>query len=175
MSGNRLVVGGLCSVAAVLLLAGCSGGSGSKNSAASDTSAATTSAAPRTTVAESAFCTSATDAFTRLSPAFSGSSGNPAALAPVLQRAEAEIRAIQPPAELAADWTKLADVLHSFAGVYAGLHNQAEASASAFAQRNAQLLGQLTPVATHIQDYVAKNCDLTVPSASTTGAAAPSS
>ena len=162
MRRNRIVVPAVCSV---VVLARCGGGSGTKGSAAGHSSAPSTSAAPSLPAEAVQF-----------SQAFSEHANDPAELVSVLQQAEAQVRAIHPPAEIADDWKKLADSLKEFAGVYAGLHTNNPAAASSFAQRNAQLLAALGTAGTHIQAFVANTCDLSVaPSSPPTGSAAPTS
>jgi hypothetical protein len=157
----RLIATGTCATGAALLLTGCLGGSGASGSAA-------TATVPAFAAVPTAFCKTATDAFNELSPAFSSQAGHPDALAPLLTQAEARLTAIQPPAALAADWTKLGDVIHQFADAYGALPSPATATTSAFAQRNTELLSQLTPVAQRIQAYMSQHCNLVGSSGATT-------
>jgi len=182
MRGNRIAVRGAVSIAALIALVGCSSGV-EPNRSASTTAASTPSATPTsssTVPAAGAFCTQATQMFTDLSPAFSSGSADPSTLAPLLQQLEAKVRAIDPPAEIAADWGKLADSLHAFSGLTSGLRPGDPAAASSFAAANARLLASLGTAATHIEEYVATNCGFTgmpsgLPSGLPTGSAAPTS
>jgi hypothetical protein len=150
-------------VTAVLLLAGCGGG-GSTPSASSTTTAASSSAASSSApLAQTPFCQQSTKTLTELAPAFSSSQSDPTKVGPVLKKAAAQVRAIQPPAAIATDWTTLADSLDQFAASYAGVDPRNPASASAFAQRNATLMGSLTTAAGHVEAYLSTNCGLTAP------------
>jgi hypothetical protein len=179
MRGNRIVVRSGLSLAALLVLAACSSGVKTNNSASTSSSpATTTSAAPTTVAAAGDFCKEASHTFDDLSPAFDSSSNDPAALASAFQQAEAKVRSVQSPPELAADWGKLADALHTFSGMTANLHPGDPAAASSFAVANAQLIASLGLSAAHIEEYLVKNCGLLpsgLPSGMPTGSAAPTS
>lgn len=162
-------------LAAVALLSACGGGSTSNKSAAATSSTASSSAAPTAEAAGSPFCKDAANAFTGLSPEFSGGANDLTGLKAVLQKAIAQVKAIHPPAEIAADWTKLTAALDQFGAAYAGLRTEDPASASSFAARNAQVLATLATSEAHIAAYVTKNCGLVVPSGLPTDSAAPTS
>jgi hypothetical protein len=170
---HALVLSGLGpAVAAVVLLAGCGGG-GSTPSASSTTAATSSSAVSSSApLAQTPFCQQSTKTLSELAPAFSSGQSDPTKLGPVLKKAAAQVRAIEPPAAIATDWKTLADALDQFAASYAGLNAQNPASASAFAQRNAALMGSLTTAAGHVETYLSTNCGLTAP---TTVPVAPSS
>jgi len=163
---------GLSVAAAVVLLAACGGGSDTKSSAASGSTTAGSSAAPSSTAQPSKFCVDATTTLNGLSPAFSSNAATPSSLAPVLERAATQVRAIQPPAEISTDWAQLADGLDQFATAYASVDVNDPASATAFQQKNSALLAKLTTAVTHVQAYMVKNCGL---AARTTASAAPTS
>jgi len=163
---------GLPVAAAVVLLAACGGGSDTKSSAASGSTTAGSSAAPSSTAQPSKFCVDATTTLNGLSPAFSSNAATPSSLAPVLERAATQVRAIQPPAEISTDWAQLADGLDQFATAYASVDVNDPASATAFQQKNSALLAKLTTAVTHVQAYMVKNCGL---AARTTASAAPTS
>jgi hypothetical protein len=160
-------------LAAAVLLAGCGGG-GSATSAASTTTAASSSAPSSSAppLAQTPFCRQSSAALAELAPAFSSNESDPAKLAPILQKAADQVRAIQPPDAIAADWKTLADSLARFASSYKDVNPQDPASASAFAQRTTTLLASLGTAAGHVETYLATNCGLTAP---TTLPAAPSS
>jgi hypothetical protein len=151
-------------VAAVVLLAGCGGG-GSTPSASSTTTAATSSSAASSSapLAQTPFCQQSSKTLTELAPAFSSGQSDPTKVGPILKKAAAQVRAIQPPAAIATDWKTLADSLDQFAASYAGVDPRNPASASAFAQRNATLMGSLTTAAGHVEAYLSTNCGLTAP------------
>ena len=161
---------GLAAAAAVLLTA-CGGGS-HKEATASTSSSAASSSSQSASPTASPFCTQATTTLNGLAPAFSTGGSDPTKLAPVLTKAASAVRAIQPPAEIAADWAKLAAGLDQFAAAYASAGGQDAAAASAFQQRNAQLLAQLSGSAQHVQAYMSAHCGLP---AGVTGSTAPTS
>jgi hypothetical protein len=159
-------------LAAVVLLAGCGGG-GSTSSATSTTAASSSRGASSSApLVETPFCQQSTKTLTALAPAFNSSQSDPTKLAPILQNAADKVRAITPPAAIATDWKTLTDSLDQFAAFYGGSHPESPASASAFAQRNANLMGSLSAAAARVEAYLATNCGLTAP---TTVPAAPSS
>ena len=149
-------------LAAVVLLAGCGGGSSTSasSSTAASTSGAASSSAP---LADTPFCQQSTATLSTLAPAFTSSGSDPTKVAPILAKAAQQVRAIQPPAEITADWKTLADSLDQFAASYSGVNPQDPASASAFAQRSATLLASLSTAAGHVETYLSTNCGITTP------------
>src|SRR5829696_4670818 len=101
--GRTLIVcrGGLSAAVAVVLLTACGGSD--DESASSESSASSSSAAETTEPADSEFCTEATEAYEQIQPAISGSA-DPTAVAPALQQAADDVRAIEAPPEIASDW-----------------------------------------------------------------------
>ncbi|SNR35902.1 hypothetical protein [Blastococcus mobilis] len=150
---------GLSAAAAVVLLTAC-GGSDGEESASSESSASSSSAA-QTTAGESGseFCTQAREALEQIEPAFSGS-GDPTALAPALQQAADDVRAIEAPAEISSDWTALGDGIEQFAQAFAAVDVNDPASASAFQQRTTEIVGSLTSSATNVQSYLTEECGI---------------
>jgi ABC-type phosphate transport system substrate-binding protein len=150
---------GLSVAAAVVLLTAC-GGSDGEDSASSESSASSSSAAETTAGAsDSEFCTEAAAALAKVEPAFSGSQ-DPAALAPALQQAADDVRAIDAPPDIAEDWTALGDGIEQFAEAFAEVDVNDPASAAAFQQRTTEIVGELTASATTVQNYLADECGL---------------
>jgi hypothetical protein len=147
---------GLSAAAAVILLAAC-GGSDGEESASSESSASSSSAAETTEPADSEFCTEATEAYEQIQPAISGSA-DPAAVAPALQQAADDVRAIEAPPEISSDWAALGDGIEQFAQAFAGFDANDPASASAFQQRIAELGAEVGPSATNVRTYLAEEC-----------------
>jgi hypothetical protein len=158
---------GLSVAAAVLLLTAC-GGSDDDTSASSESSS---SASASGSAAGSEFCTEAARALGELEPAFTGQGGDPAALAPALQDAADKVRAIDPPSQIASDWTALADGIEEFAQAFGKVDVNDPASASALQQRTSEIIGQLSMSATNVETYLAEECGLETP----TGSSAPTS
>jgi hypothetical protein len=158
---------GLCVAAAVVLLAGCGGGSDETSSAT--TTSSSSSAASRTTgAAPAAFCDSARKLLATLVPAVTGAD-DAATLAPALQQAVADAKAVEPPAAIATDWAALSAGLDQFAQAAAAVVPNDTASAAQFLQTKAQLVAQLGGSAAKVQTYLGQECGLT------TGSAAPTS
>jgi len=155
-------------VAAVVLLAGCGGSddSASSGSSASSSSAAKTSAS----AADSQFCKDAAAVQQHVGAAVSSGS-DPSALPTVLNQAVAEIRDIEPPAELQSDWTSFADGIEQIA-VAADVDLNDPAQLATFQQRVGELQQQYGTAFSHVQTYLADQCGLvgdTTPPASPTG------
>ena len=116
---------GLSSVAAALLVTGCSGSDEEPGSAASSAGASTSgssAAAPSTgTSAEDVqtFCAEAEAAFTRVSDAF-GSATDPANVTAALDQGVSAFDEVQPPAEISSDWSALQQGLAGLRDAVAG-------------------------------------------------------
>ena len=161
---------GLCAAAAVVLLAGCGGGSDDDTSSATSTSSSSAEASKTTTSADpalAAFCDSARKLLGTLVPAVTGP-GDAATLAPVLQQAQADAEAVQPPAEIATDWAALSAGLDQFAQAAAAVVPNDTASAAQFLQTKTQLVAQLGGSAATVQTYLGQKCGLTTGSATPT-------
>jgi hypothetical protein len=149
----------LAGAAATALLTACGGGS--DNQAAATGSSAAVSSSPNASAAAADFCSQATSTLNGLAPAFSGGGSDPSKLAPILTKAAGDVAAIRPPAQLEADWAKLARGLDDFAAAYSSAGAQGgAAAASSFEQRNGELIGQLTAAATNVRNYMTANCGL---------------
>jgi hypothetical protein len=70
------------------------------------------------------------------------------------------MRAIEPPSEISADWTALADGIEQFAEAFAEVDVDDPASASAFQQRSTEIAGELSSSASNVQAYLAEECGL---------------
>src|SRR4051812_18580967 len=98
---------GLSAAAAFVVLTACGGGD-SKDASASAESTTPSSASETTAAAAgSEFCDQAAAVQERVGATFSGNS-DPTTLPAVLKEAATQIRAIDPPAEIASDWTSFA-------------------------------------------------------------------
>jgi ABC-type phosphate transport system substrate-binding protein len=148
-------------LAAVVLLAGCGGNS---TSASSSTTASTSSAAASSApLAQTPFCQQATATLSTLAPAVTGGGSDPTKVAPLLQKAAQQVRAIQPPPEIATDWKTLADSLDQFAASSTGVNPNDPAAASAFAQRMSTVIASLSTAAGHVEAYLSTKCGITAP------------
>lgn len=156
--------------AAVVLLTGCSGSdedSSASSSSAAGSSAAQSSAAPS---ADSEFCTRAGSIQQRVASTFTES--DPADLGALLQEGAAEVRATEPPAEIAADWAALADGLGQVAASFAGVDLDDPAAKQELGRKIAELQGPLNTASTNVENYLRDECGLQLGSS---GPAAPTS
>ncbi|TFV67243.1 UNVERIFIED_ORG: hypothetical protein E4P37_03555 [Bacillus sp. AZ43] len=108
---------------------------------------------------EPSFCAQADGALADVEPAFDDE-GDPAELAPVLQRAADEVRAIDPPREIETEWAALADGIERFAQEFAAVDVEDPASAATFQQRTNEIVSELSTSADAVQEYLARECDL---------------
>jgi hypothetical protein len=145
-------------VAAALVLLTACGGSGDDNassSASSSTSASETTAAQ----GSSEFCTQAAAVEDRVTATFSGQS-DPARLPDVLHEAATEIRAIDPPQELADDWTSFADGIEQISTA-AKIDFNDKAAVATFQQKAAELQQKYGTAFTNVENYLTEECGLT--------------
>jgi hypothetical protein len=156
-------------VVAVLLVAGCSGGStktaGATSSAASSSTAAASSKAPATgaALADTPFCQQLATSFAQLKPAFTGGASDPASLGAAIKKEAALVRSIQPPAEIAADWKTLSVALTAIAASYGKLDPHNPASATAFLAQNQAQLAALEAASVHLGTYLSTKCGIAAP------------
>lgn len=151
---------GALSAAAVVLLSAC-GGSGESSSASgsgvTSSSASRSSAAPST---GSEFCTAAGSIQQRAASTFTESdAADPGAL---LQQGAADVREIEPPAEIAADWAALADGLDQVAASFAGVDLTDPAAKLALGRKIAELQGPLGAASTRVEAYLRDACGLRI-------------
>ena len=160
---------GLSVATAVVLLSAC-GGSDEDGSAAgsSETSASATESSAGS--ADSQFCTDAASIQERVGSSFTQT--DPASLGQVLQEGAAEVREIEPPSEIAADWEALAGGLEQIAAAFADADANDPATQQALGQKIAELQGPLGTASTNVENYLREECGLEV---DTGESAAPSS
>jgi hypothetical protein len=149
------------SVAALAVVLSACGGSDENSSAAGSSTAASSasrsSAAPS---ADSEFCTRAGSIQQRVASTFTES--DPADLGALLQEGAAEVRKIEPPAEIAADWAALADGLEQVAASFAGVDLNDPAAKQALGQKIAELQGPLDTASTNVENYLRDECGLQI-------------
>jgi hypothetical protein len=151
---------GLSVAAAAVLLTAC-GGSDDDNSSSSSSATGSSAAETSADAAASEFCTQAAAVEERISSTFTGQS-DPSTLPTVLQEATAEIRAIEPPEELASDWTTFADGVEQIAAA-AQIDFSDPQALAAFQQQVGVLQTQYGTAFTNVQTYLAQECELTAP------------
>jgi hypothetical protein len=156
----RACRGALSVAAVVVLVSGCGGSDEDASaSAASETSAGatTSSAAPS---ADSEFCTKAGSIQQRVASTFTESA--PADLGALLQQGAKEVREIEPPADIAADWAALADGLDQVAASFAGVDLDDPAAKQALGRKIAELQKPLTTASNNVEDYLRDECGLQI-------------
>jgi hypothetical protein len=149
---------GLSVAAALVLLTAC-GGSDEDESASSESSASSSSAAETTAPeADSEFCTQAAGIEERVSSSFNQS--DPALLGQALRDAASEITAIEPPSEIASDWSALAAGVEQIAGIIETTDpNDPAAQESAGAQLQ-QLQADLQSSSANVETYLSEQCGI---------------
>ena len=160
---------GLSVAAAVVLLSAC-GGSDEDGSAASGSGAESSATESSAGAAGSKFCTEAAGIQEKVGASFDEQ--DPASLGVALQEGAAEIRNIEPPAEIAADWNALADGLDQIAAAFTEVDLTDPAAQQALGQKIAELQGPLDSASTNVETYLRDECGLELDSGES---AAPSS
>jgi hypothetical protein len=160
---------GLSVAAALVLLTAC-GGSDKGNSASSSTKAGSSASATSAQAAGSEFCTKAAGLAANLGSAVVNQS-DPAAAQQGLRAAVTQIRAIDPPSEIASDWSALADGVEQLANASAGVDFNDPSAVATFQQTATQLETKLSGASTNVEKYLSEKCGLT----SSTESAAPTS
>ena len=155
---------GLTVAAALVLLTACSG---SKDDTSASSSSTTSSSATETTAAAagSEFCTQAATIASSVGSAVSDQS-DPASIKQALDMAVAKIRGIDPPSEIASDWTALADGVEQLATAFANVDFTDQAAVASFQQTASGLEAQLSGASTNVQNYLKDKCGLSVPTES---------
>lgn len=141
--------------AAVVLLTACGGSD--EDSSASGSSESSPSAS-ETAEAASEFCTEASSVQERVSASFT--EADPTSLGQVLQEGVTEIRGIEPPAEIAADWAALADGLEQIAEAFADVDLSDPAAQQELGQKVTELQGPLDTASTNVENYLRDECGI---------------
>jgi hypothetical protein len=155
---------GLSVAAALVLLTACSG-SKSDTSASSSTKASSSASETSAAEAGSEFCTKAAAIESSVGAAVADQS-DPSSIPQALQAAVTQIRAVDPPSEIASDWTKLADGVEQLATAFAGVDFTDQAAVASFEQTASSLEAQLSGASTNVENYLKDKCGLTAPSES---------
>jgi hypothetical protein len=149
---------GITVAAAVVLLTAC-GGSDAKNSSSSS---GTTSAGASTTSANAAgseFCTQAAAIEASVGKAVADQA-DPSSIPQALQAAAAQIRAIHPPSEIAADWNALAGGVEQLATAFAAVDFNDQNAVATFEQQASQLEAQLSGSSAKVEKYLSDQCGI---------------
>ena len=154
---------GLSVAAAVVLLTAC-GGSDGEDSASSESGAAGSSAAETPSespggATDSEFCADAADLQDQIGSTFTGQS-DPNTLPTVLQSAVEQIRQVEPPAELEADWTLFGDGIEQVAAAAAEVDFNDQNAVTAFQQEIAGLQADFGEAFTNVDTYLGEECGI---------------
>ena len=155
---------GVSVAAAVVLLTAC-GGSDKNNSASSSGKAG----ASETTAgaAGSEFCTKAAAIESSVTSAVANQA-DPSSIPQALRTAVAQIRAIDPPSEIASDWSALAGGVEQLATAFAGVDLRDQGAVASFEQTANDLEARLSGASANVEKYLSDKCGLTTPSESAT-------
>jgi hypothetical protein len=146
---------GLCAAALVVLTA-CSGGDGNDSSASAKSTTASSASETTAGASSSEFCTQAAAVQERVGATFS----DPTTLPAVLQEAATQIRAIDPPEELASDWKSFADGIEQIASA-AKIDFNDQAAVATFRQKAGALQQQYGAAFTNVETYLRDECGIT--------------
>ncbi|MDP5181279.1 hypothetical protein QOZ88_01375 [Blastococcus sp. BMG 814] len=168
MHRSLLRSGLLPAATALALLAGCSGSEPEDTTASEETTASQQTSAPEETTASgtpsaagSEFCTEATGIVERLTS--NATTGNPADLPQTFRDAAEEIRAIEAPEELAADWNALADGVEEIATTLQDIDPTDPNALATLQERLAPLQQELSQSSDNVEQYLVEECGLGLP------------
>ncbi|NEK86049.1 hypothetical protein GCU60_09800 [Blastococcus saxobsidens] len=154
---------GLSVAAAVVLLTGCGGSDGEDSAPETPMTAAESTAV----AAGSEFCTQAASIQERLE-ATAGGVSDPTELPQVMQRAADEIRAIDAPAEIEADWSALADGAQRLSETLSGIDFSDPNALATLEQELTPLQQDLETASTNVETYLRDDCGIDVSAGSAT-------
>jgi hypothetical protein len=154
---------GLAAAAAVVLLTAC-GGSDDDTTAAETTTSSSSSSASETTEnsapqADSEFCTQAAAIQERIAASFTGQTDQ-GSLGELFTQISQEVQAIEPPAELAADWTAFAEGVNEIAAI-SQVDFTDQAAVAEWQQQVLQIQSQYGSAFTNVESYLSTQCGIT--------------
>ncbi|MGY1601197.1 hypothetical protein [Geodermatophilus sp. SYSU D00815] len=154
----------LAGAAAFVLLTACGGGDSGETSASSSSAETTSSSAAESSSAapeaDSEFCQQAGTFLEQVQNA-DFNTEDPTAIGDLLTQAAGQMRAIEAPGEIAADWTALAGAIEQLGTAYNSTDFNNPEQAAAFSQTAAQLESQLTTASTNVETYLSDQCGIT--------------
>ena len=151
---------GLSVAAAVVLLSAC-GGSDEEGSASGSSESGSSASESSAGSADSQFCTEAAAIQETVGSTLNDQS-DPAALPQALQDAATEIRAVEAPPEIAADWSALADGVEQIATAFSSIDFNDPNALATFQTEVGQLQAELTTASTNVETYLREECGLQV-------------
>lgn len=156
---------GLAAAAAVVLLTACGGSdedstasesTSSSSSSSSSASETTENSAPQ---ADSEFCTEAAAIQERIAASFTGQTDQ-GSLGQLFTQISAELRAIEPPAELADDWAQFSQGVDEIAAI-SQIDFADEAAVAEWQAQVAQIQTEYGTAFTNVDTYLTTECGLT--------------
>jgi hypothetical protein len=157
----------LAGAAAFVLLTACGGGDGEDTASSSSASETTSSSSASGSAEGSADAPAADTEFCQQAGTFLQqiqttdlNTEDPAAIGDLLSQAAGQMRAIEPPSEISADWTALAGAIEQLGTAYSTTDFSDPEQATAFSQAAAELEAQLTTASTNVETYLSDQCGL---------------
>jgi hypothetical protein len=146
----------LAGAAAVVLLAACGGGGSEADSSATGSAAQPDAAETTAGSGEADFCTQAAGIDERVDEALADLEGNDPSVAEAFRQIAEELRAIQAPDEIAADWNALAGGLDRLSESFADFDVTDPESLAAMEKAE----GDLSRASTNVENYLRDECGI---------------
>lgn len=155
---------GLAAAAAVVLLTACGGSDEDSNAASDSTTTSSSSSASETTEgsapqADSEFCTEAAAIQERIAASFTGQT-NQGDLGQLFSQISQEIQAIEPPPELADDWSLFAQGVGEVAAI-SQIDFTDQAAVAEWQTQVTQIQAQYGQAFTSVDTYLTTQCGIT--------------
>ena len=157
--------------AAFVLLTACGGSEETNPEASGSTGSDSGASESGTDAANSEFCTEAAAIQKRLGSTL-GAQSDPATLPQALQAVATEIRAVEAPEEISADWNASADGVERIGAAVAAIDVKDPNALATFQQEVGALEAELSTASTNVDNYLRDECGLELDS---TEPAAPTS
>jgi len=148
---------GLAVTAAIVLLSACGGSDDPESSGASQTSSSASESSAD--AAGSEFCQRAGSIEERVGSTLEDQS-DLANLPQALEEAATEIRAIDPPPEIASDWDALAAGVEEIAAAFGEFDLGDPEALATFEERVTELEGRLDSASTNVENYLRDECGI---------------
>jgi hypothetical protein len=146
----------LAGAAAVVLLAACGGGGSEADSSATGSAAQPDAGETAAGSDEADFCTQAAGIDERVDEALADLEGNDPSVAEAFRQIAEELRAIQAPDEIAADWNALAGGLDRLSESFADFDVTDPESLAAMEKAE----GDLSRASTNVENYLRDECGI---------------
>ena len=153
---------GMAGAAAVVLLTACGGGDAGESAPASPAKPADESVAASSPAsgADDPFCAEAAAVEEQVTTALTGVADDPVALVQALTATAGQVRAVQAPAEIAADWNALAGGLEQLAAVFTTLDLDDPNALATLEEQVGQIESGLAGSGTNVENYLRAECGM---------------